>query len=120
METISAAMTLAETGHLVFATLHTNDTSSAINRIVDVFPAHQQGQVRSQLSLTLKAVMAQQLLPHISGRGMVLCTEVMIVNDGIKNVIREGKPEQIYLIIQSQQLSKEITNISKSVYLEEE
>jgi len=101
IETISSALTLAETGHLVFATLHTNDTASSINRIVDVFPAHQQGQVRSQLSLTLKAVIAQQLLPHASGRGMVLCTEVMLANDGIKNVIREMKPEQIYLIIQT-------------------
>jgi len=101
LETISSAITLAETGHLVFATLHTNDTSSAINRMVDVFPAHQQAQIRSQLSLTLKAVLAQQLLPHISGRGMVLCTEVMIVNDGVRNIIREMKPEQIYLVIQT-------------------
>jgi len=101
LETISSAITLAETGHLVFATLHTNDTSSAINRIVDVFPAHQQAQIRSQLSLTLKAVLAQQLLPHASGRGMVLCTEVMLVNDGIRNIIREMKPEQIYLVIQT-------------------
>ena len=101
LETISSAITLAETGHLVFATLHTNDTSSAINRIVDVFPAHQQAQIRSQLSLTLKAVLAQQLLPRASGRGMVLCTEVMLVNDGIRNIIREMKPEQIYLVIQT-------------------
>lgn len=101
IETISSAITLAETGHLVFATLHTNDTSSAINRIVDAFPAHQQAQVRSQLSLTLRAVFAQQLIPHISGKGMVLCAEIMLVNDGIKNVIREMKPEQIYLIIQT-------------------
>ena len=101
IETISSAITLAETGHLVLATLHTNDTSSAINRMVDVFPAHQQAQIRSQLSLTLKAVLAQQLIPHISGRGMVLCTEVMLVNDGIRNIIREMKPEQIYLVIQT-------------------
>ena len=101
IETISSALTLAETGHLVFATLHTNDTSSSINRIVDVFPSHQQAQVRSQLSLTLKAVLSQQLVPHISGRGMVLCTEVMLVNDSIKNIIRELKTEQIYLVIQT-------------------
>lgn len=101
IETISSAITLAETGHLVFATLHTNDAASTINRIVDAFPAGQQAQIRSQLSLTLKAIIAQQLLPHISGRGMVLCTEVLLINDAIKNVIREMKTEQIYSLIQT-------------------
>lgn len=101
LETISAAMTLAETGHLVFATLHTMDAASSINRIVDVFPGNQQAQIRSQLSLTLKAVFSQQLLPHASGHGMVLASEIMVVNDSIKNIIREMKTEQLYSIIQT-------------------
>ena len=97
----SQNITLAETGHLVFATLHTMDATSSINRMVDVFPANQQGQIRSQLSLTLKAVFSQQLLPHASGNGMVLASEIMIVNDSIKNIIREMKTEQLYSIIQT-------------------
>ena len=101
LETISAAITLAETGHLVFATLHTMDAASSINRMVDVFPGNQQGQIRSQLSLTLKAVFSQQLLPHASGHGMALASEIMIVNDSIKNIIREMKTEQLYSIIQT-------------------
>ena len=91
LETISAAITLAETGHLVFETLHT----------IDVFPGHQQAQIRSQLSLVLKAVMSQQLLPHASGTGMALATEIMMVNDSIKNIIREMKTEQLYSVIQT-------------------
>ncbi len=105
LETISAAITLAETGHLVFATLHTMDAASSINRMVDVFPGHQQAQIRSQLSLVLKAVMSQQLLPHSSGRGMVLATEIMMVNDSIKNIIREMKTEQLYSVIQTSRQS---------------
>lgn len=101
LETISAAITLAETGHLVFATLHTMDAASSINRMVDVFPGNQQGQIRSQLSLTLKAVFSQQLLPHASGHGMALASEIMIVNDSIKNIIREMKTEQLYSVIQT-------------------
>lgn len=99
-ETMAAALTLAETGHLVFATLHTMDASSSINRIVTSFPAEQQAQVRSQLSLTLKAVFSQQLLPNASGSGMTLACEIMIVNDSVKNIIREMKIEQLYSIIQ--------------------
>ena len=101
LETIAAAITLAETGHLVLATLHTMDAGSSINRMIDVFPGNQQGQIRSQLSLVLKAVMSQQLLPHASGRGMVLASEIMIVNDSIKNIIREMKTEQLYSVIQT-------------------
>lgn len=101
LETISAAITLAETGHLVFATLHTMDAASSINRMVDVFPGNQQGQIRSQLSLTLKAVFSQQLLPHASGHGMALASEIMLVNDSIKNIIREMKTEQLYSVIQT-------------------
>lgn len=101
LETISTAITLAETGHLVFATLHTMDAASSINRIVDVFPAGQQVQIRSQLSQVLKAVFSQQLLPHMSGKGMALASEIMIVNDSIKNIIREMKTEQLYSVIQT-------------------
>lgn len=113
LETISAAITLAETGHLVFATLHTMDAASSINRMVDVFPGTQQGQVRSQLSLTLRAVFSQQLLPNATGRGMALASEIMIVNDSIKNIIREMKTEQIYSVIQtSRQLGMQTMNQS--------
>lgn len=100
LETIAAAATIAETGHLVFATLHTMDAASSINRMVDVFPPHQQGQMRAQLSLTLQAVISQQLLPHISGEGMVLASEVMLMTPAIRNIIREMRTEQIYNQIQ--------------------
>ncbi|MDR2427100.1 MAG: type IV pilus twitching motility protein PilT [Endomicrobium sp.] len=100
LETISAAATIAETGHLVFATLHTMDTASSINRMVDVFPAYQQGQIRAQLSLTLQAILCQQLMPHISGKGMVLSTEIMMMNAAMRNIIREMKTEQIYSQLQ--------------------
>ncbi len=101
LETISAALTIAETGHLVFATLHTNDAPSSINRIIDVFPPHQQAQVRAQLSLVLEAVITQQLLPHIGGKGRVLACEVLIATAGIRNLVREMKVEQIYLAMQT-------------------
>ena len=115
LETISAAITLAETGHLVFATLHTMDASSSINRMIDVFPGHQQAQVRSQLSLALKAVFSQNLLPHIAGRGMVLASEVMVVNDSIRNVIREMRTEQLYSIIQTSR-SKGMQTMNQSLF----
>ena len=101
LETIAAALTIAETGHLVFATLHTTDAASAINRIIDVFPPHQQSQIRSQLSVTLQAVFAQQLLPHASGSGRVLASEILVVTPAIRNLIREMKIEQIYLAMQT-------------------
>lgn len=113
LETIAAALTLAETGHLVFATLHTADAASSINRIVDVFPANQQAQIRSQLSQELKAVISQQLLPCISRKGMTLASEVMIVNDSVKNIIREMKTEQLYSVIQtSKQIGMQTMNQS--------
>lgn len=93
--TIETALIAAETGHLVFATLHTNSAADTIDRIVDVFPADQQLQVRMQLSMSLQAVICQQLLPHMSGMGRVLATEVMIANNAIRNLIREGKTPQI-------------------------
>lgn len=101
LETIASAITLAETGHLVFATLHTTDAASSINRMIDVFPPHQQMQIRSQLSMALQAVFAQQLLPHASGSGRVLACEVLMMTPGIRNMIREMKTEQIYLAMQT-------------------
>jgi twitching motility protein PilT len=100
-ETISAALTLAETGHLVFSTLHTNDAAATVNRILDSFPPHQQEQARSQLSFSLMAIVSQNLLPHASGGGRVLSSEVLIVTPAIRNLIREQKVEQIYLAIQT-------------------
>lgn len=101
LETIQAAITIAETGHLVFATLHTNDSKSTINRIIDVFPSHQQNQVRNQLSLVLKAVLTQALIPHSSGTGRVLACEILIITSAIENLIREGKIEQIPMLMQT-------------------
>lgn len=101
LETISAALTIAETGHLVFATLHTPDAAQSINRIVDVFPPHQQSQIRSQLSFVLQSVFSQMLLMHASGTGRVLSSEVLIVTPAIRNLIREQKIEQISLAMQT-------------------
>jgi len=101
LETIEAALTLAETGHLTFATLHTSDAVQTINRIIDVFPAHAQQQVRTQLSFALEGVLCQQLLPSSSGRGRVLGAEIMLTNSAIRALIREGKGHQIYSQIQT-------------------
>jgi twitching motility protein PilT len=101
LETIQAALTIAETGHLVYATLHTNDTSQTINRIIDVFPPHQQEQVRVQLSFVLQGIFCQVLIPHASGQGRVLACEVLMVTAAIRNLIREQKGEQILLSIQT-------------------
>ncbi len=100
LETISSALTLSETGHLVFATLHTTDAAQTVDRIIDVFPPFQQQQVRTQLATTLKAVICQQLLPLAQGKGRVAAREVMIVNSAIANLIREGKTHQIYSAIE--------------------
>ncbi len=96
LETIESALVIAETGHLAFATLHTNSCVQTINRIVDVFPAHQQPQVRAQLSFVLEGVLSQQLLPRADGKGRVLALEVMVPNAAIRNLIREDKIHQIY------------------------
>ncbi len=96
METIETALTIAETGHLCFATLHTNSCVQTINRVVDVFPAHQQPQIRAQLSFVLEAVVSQILLPTIDGKGRNLCMEIMIPNAAIRNLIREDKVHQVY------------------------
>jgi twitching motility protein PilT len=96
LETIEAALTIAETGHLVFATLHTNSCAQTINRIIDVFPSHQQPQVRAQLSFTLQGVVTQTLLPRMGAPGRVLAMEIMIPNPAIRNLVREDKIHQIY------------------------
>jgi len=101
LETISAALTIAETGHLTLATLHTNSTYEAINRIVDVFPEHQQGQVVAQLAFVLEGVLTQQLMPRIGGRGRVLASEVLICTPAVKALIREKKVHQIYSHMQN-------------------
>ncbi len=96
LETIEATLTIAETGHLVFATLHTNSSVQSINRIIDVFPPHQQDQIRAQLSFVLEGVMSQLLLPRAGGGGRVLALEVLVPNAAVRNLIREDKVHQIY------------------------
>jgi twitching motility protein PilT len=103
LETMEAALTVSETGHLCFATLHTNSCLQSINRIVDVFPPHQQPQVRAQLSFVLEGVVSQQLIPKASGRGRALAIEVMVPNMAIRNLIREDKIHQIYGMMQAGQ-----------------
>jgi twitching motility protein PilT len=100
LETIEAALTLAETGHLVFTTLHTNSASQTADRIIDIFPPHQQQQVRMQLANVLLGVVSQRLLPRISG-GRVLACEIMLANSAVRNTIREGKTHQLPNIIQT-------------------
>jgi twitching motility protein PilT len=101
LETISTALTAAETGHLVFATLHTQDTSQTVDRIVDVFPPEQQHQVRVQLSVALQGIVTQQLLPTADGQGRVAATEVLVPTSAVRNLIREGKTHQIYSALQT-------------------
>jgi len=100
-QTIAAALTIAETGHLTFATLHTNDVVQTVNRIIDVFPAHQQDQIRTQLSFTLQAVFCQQLVPRADGRGRALAAEIMIASQAVRALIRENKAHQLASIIQT-------------------
>jgi twitching motility protein PilT len=100
LETIESALRIAETGHLTFATLHTNSASQTINRIIDVFPPHQQSQVRAQLSLVLEGILCQSLLPRANGHGRVLAMEVLVPNSAIRNLIREDKVHQIYSAMQ--------------------
>ena len=103
LETIESALRIAETGHLTFATLHTNSAVSTINRIIDVFPSMQQAQVRAQLSLTLEGILCQTLLPRADNRGRALAMEVLIPNSAIRNLIREDKVHQIYSMMQTGQ-----------------
>lgn len=115
LDTIQTALTAAETGHLVFGTVHTNSAADSIDRIVDVFPAERQQQIRLQLSMTLKAVLSQQLLPRAKEGGRVLACEVMKTDDAIRNLIREGKTPQIQNAIQT---SGSIGNILMDRYLQ--
>lgn len=103
LETIESALIIAETGHLVFATLHTSDAVQTINRIIDVFPAYQQPQIRTQLSFVLLGILAQQLIPKAKGPGRVLATEVLVVTAAVRSMIREEKVHQIYSVIQTGQ-----------------
>ncbi len=103
LETIEMALRIAETGHLTFATLHTNSAYSTINRIIDVFPAGQQAQIRTQLSLVLEGILCQALLPKASGDGRVMALEVLVPNAAIRNLIREDKIHQIYSMMQTGQ-----------------
>jgi twitching motility protein PilT len=103
LETIEMALRIAETGHLTFATLHTNSAYSTINRIIDVFPAEQQSQVRTQLSLVLEGIMCQALLPKASGEGRAMALEILIPNAAIRNLVREDKIHQIYSMMQTGQ-----------------
>jgi twitching motility protein PilT len=103
LETIESALRIAETGHLTFGTLHTNSASSTINRVIDVFPAHQQSQIRAQLSLVLEGIMCQSLLPTANGKGRAMAMEILVPNAAVRNLIREDKIHQIYSSMQSGQ-----------------
>jgi twitching motility protein PilT len=101
LETIQTAVTAAETGHLVFATLHTQDAPQTIDRVIDAFPAHQQQQIRVQLSTTLQAIMTQQLLPTTDGQGRVVAAEILVATPAIRNLVRDAKVHQIYSAMQA-------------------
>ena len=101
LETIQAALTIAETGHLAFATLHTNSAAEAINRIIDVFPSHQQAQVRAQLAFVLEGIITQTLVPKVGGKGRAMAAEILVVNQAIRALIRDDKVHQIYSAMQA-------------------
>src|SRR6476660_5004458 len=103
LETVESALRIAETGHLTFGTLHTNSASSTINRIIDVFPSHQQAQIRTQLSLVIEGIVCQALLPRADGKGRVVSLEILVPTPGIRNLIREDKVHQIYSAMQTGQ-----------------
>jgi twitching motility protein PilT len=103
LETIESALRIAETGHLTFGTLHTNSAASTINRVIDVFPSHQQSQIRAQLSLVLEGVLCQSLLPKIGGQGRACAMEILVPNAAVRNLVREDKIHQIYSAMQSGQ-----------------
>jgi twitching motility protein PilT len=116
LETIEAALTIAETGHLVFATLHTNSALQSINRIIDVFPPHQQSQVRAQLSFVLEGVISQLLIPRAGTPGRCLALEVMVPNPAIRNLIREDKVHQIYSQMQIGQSKHGMQTLNQSLF----
>ena len=115
LETIEAALRVAETGHLVFATLHTNSAVETINRIIDIFPSYQQSQVRAQLSFVLQGVLCQSLIPKATGHGRVMAMEIMIPNTAIRNLIREDKLHQIYSIMQVGQETHGMQTLNQSL-----
>lgn len=115
LETIEAALTISETGHLTFGTLHTNSTVQTINRVIDVFPSHQQSQIRAQLSLVLEGIVCQSLIPKASGKGRALALEVMVPNPAIRNLIREDKIHQIYGMMQTGQLKYGMQTFNQSL-----
>ncbi len=115
LETIEAALRIAETGHLTFATLHTNSCVESINRIIDVFPSHQQSQVRTQLSFVLQGILTQALIPAKGGQGRVLTVEIMVPNAAIRNLIREDKIHQIYSIMQTGQSTSGMQTFNQSL-----
>ena len=116
LETVEAALTISETGHLVFATLHTNSAISTINRIIDVFPPHQQAQVRSKLSFVLQGVVSQQLLPRHNAPGRVMALEILVPNAAIRNLIREDKVHQIYSAMQVGQDKYQMQTLNQSLF----
>ncbi len=116
LETIEAALTISETGHLVFATLHTNSAVSTINRIIDVFPPHQQQQVRAKLSFVLQGVVSQQLMPRMGAPGRCMAMEIMLPNPAIRNLIREDKVHQIYSQMQVGQEKFGMQTLNQSLY----
>ncbi len=115
LETIEAALRIAETGHLTFATLHTNSAAQTIHRIVDIFPAHQQGQVRTQLSLVLEGIVCQTLLPRANRPGRVVATEILVPTSAIRNLIREDKVHQIYSSMQAGQEKAGMQTLNQSL-----
>jgi twitching motility protein PilT len=114
-ETVEAALRIAETGHLTFATLHTNSAAQTINRIIDIFPAHQQGQIRVQLSFVLEGIVCQSLLQKATGKGRALAMEILIPNSAIRNLIREDKIHQIYGMMQSGQSKHGMQTFNQSL-----
>jgi len=115
LETIESALRIAETGHLTFATLHTNSAPQTINRIVDVFPEHQQSQVRAQLSFVLEGIICQTLLPRATGKGRVLACEILVPSSAIRNLIREDKVHQIYSMMQAGQIKHGMQTFNQSL-----
>ncbi len=115
LETVESALRIAETGHLTLATLHTNSAASTINRIVDIFPANQQPQIRAQLSLVLEGILCQALIPRANGSGRAMAMEIMIPNSAIRNLIREDKVHQIYSSMQTGQEKYEMQTFNQSL-----
>ncbi len=115
LETVESALRIAETGHLTFATLHTNSAAQSINRIIDVFPAHQQTQIRAQLSLVLEGIICQALLPRAGGKGRAMAMEILVPSAAIRNLIREDKVHQIYGMMQAGQAKHGMQTFNQSL-----